>query len=134
MGIEHPESCTCCGVCVAVCPVEKVGGHALVTFLADPQAPDFSAWLCTSCRRCEEACPEGVPIYALIMEQRRAGPPPAGYEAAMRAVLACGEALEVSQQELDQVREGWGLEPVELPPPGLVRELLEEPAGRKADS
>lgn len=122
--MKHPEACTRCGTCVAVCPVEKVGGHALVTFLADPEATDYSAWLCTSCRRCEESCPEGVPIYALIMEQRRGERPPAGYEAAIEAVLSCGEALEVSQEELDQMREAWGLERVQLPAPDLLRKLL----------
>lgn len=122
--MKHPESCTQCGTCVAVCPVEKVGGHALVTFLADPEATDYSAWLCTSCRRCEESCPEGVPIYALIMEQRRCEQPPAGYKAAIEAVLACGESLEVSQEELDQMRATWELEPVQLPTRDLVRNLL----------
>jgi len=105
--VKHPESCTQCGACVAVCPVEKVGGHALVTFLADPEATDYSAWLCTSCRRCEESCPEGVPIYALIMEQRRCEQPPPGYQAAIEAALSCGVALEVSQEGLDQAREAW---------------------------
>ena len=124
--MRHPEACTQCSVCVSVCPVEKVGGHALVTFLADPEATDYSAWLCTSCRRCEESCPEGVPIYALIMEQRRQEQPPPGYEAAIEAVLACGESLEVSQEELDQMRERWGLERVELPPPDLLKELLDK--------
>lgn len=122
--MNHPAGCTQCGVCVTVCPVEKVGGHAMVTFLADPSAGDWSAWLCTSCRRCEESCPEGVPIYALIMEQRRSEAPPAGYADAIDAVLACGAALEVSQEALDRLREAWGLEPVELPPPGLVRKLI----------
>lgn len=122
--MRHPEACTQCGTCVSVCPVEKVGGHALVTFLADPEATDYSAWLCTSCRRCEESCPEGVPIYALIMEQRRRERPPAGYAAAIEAVLACGESLEVSQEELDQARTAWGLEQVKLPAPDLARRLL----------
>jgi Fe-S oxidoreductase len=122
--VKHPESCTQCGTCVAVCPVEKVGGHALVTFLANPEATDYSAWLCTSCRRCEESCPEGVEIYALIMAQRRREPPPTGYAAAIEAVLACGAALEVSQEELDQMRAAWGLERVALPPPDCVSKLL----------
>jgi Fe-S oxidoreductase len=122
--VKHPEVCTQCGTCVAVCPVEKVGGHALVTFLADPEATDYSAWLCSSCRRCEESCPESVPIYALIMEQRRREQPPAGYEAAIEAALSCGETLEVSQEELDQMREGWDLERVQLPDPDLLQKLL----------
>jgi Fe-S oxidoreductase len=124
MALTHPDNCTQCGICVTVCPVEKVGGHAIVTFLADPEAIDWSAWLCTSCRRCEASCPEGVPIYALIMEQRRREQPPAGYEAAIEAVLACGAALEVPQEELNQMRAAWGLEPVELPPPDLIHKLL----------
>ncbi|MBN1976384.1 MAG: 4Fe-4S binding protein [Anaerolineae bacterium] len=122
--MKHPEACTQCGTCVSVCPVEKVGGHAFVTFLADPEATDYSAWLCTSCHRCEESCPEGVPIYALIMEQRRHEQPPAGYAAAIEAVLACGESLQVSQEDLNQMRATWELERVTLPPPGLVRKLL----------
>ena len=122
--IKHPENCIQCGTCVAVCPVEKVGGHAIVTFLADPEATAWSAWLCTSCWRCQESCPQGIDIYGLMMEQRRQEHPPAGYDGAIESVLACGAALEVPQKELDQVREAWGLEPVELPSPELVRGLL----------
>ncbi|MBE9506487.1 MAG: 4Fe-4S dicluster domain-containing protein [Chloroflexi bacterium] len=124
--IGVPETCVQCGTCVTVCPVEKVGGHAIVTFLADPEATDYSVWLCTSCWRCQEACPEGVDIYGLMMEQRRREQPPAGYEAAFESVLACGVALQVSQEELDQVRAAWGLEPATLPPPDLIRKLIRD--------
>lgn len=120
----HPESCIQCGACVAVCPVETVGGHAIVSFLADPDATDYSVWLCTSCWRCQEACPADVDIYGLMMEQRRREPAPAGYRAAFEHVLACGLALEVSQEELDRMRTAWGLEPVALPPRDLARILL----------
>lgn len=124
--MKHPENCIQCGTCVAVCPVEKVGGHAIVTFLADPESTDWSAWLCTSCWRCQEACPAGVDIHRLMMEQRREVdlPAPAGYQAAFESVLTCGLALEVPQEELDQVRATRGLEPARLPAPGLARDLL----------
>jgi heterodisulfide reductase subunit C len=124
--MNHPESCIQCGTCVSVCPVEMVGGHAIVSFLADPDTTDYSVWLCTSCWRCQEACPEGVDIYGLMMEQRRAADrhAPAGYQAAFGCVLACGLALEVPQEELDQVRAAWELEPVRLPMPGVIQALL----------
>jgi heterodisulfide reductase subunit C len=101
-----------------------VGGHAIVTFLADPDATDYSAWLCTSCWRCQEACPADVDIYELMMVQRRQETAPAGYRAALESVLDCGLALEISQEELDQVRAGWGLEPVRVASAEVVRSVL----------
>jgi heterodisulfide reductase subunit C len=124
VALKHPDACVQCGTCVSVCPVEMVGGHAIVTFLADPDATDYSAWLCTSCWRCQEACPEGVDIYGLMMAQRRCEQAPVGYRAAFERVLACALALDVPQEELDQLRAAWGLEPVKLPPPGLAHKLL----------
>ena len=122
--MRRPESCIQCGTCVTVCPVERVGGHAIVTFLADPDATAYSAWLCTSCWRCQEACPAEVDIYALMMEQRRQETAPAGYQATFESVLDCGLALEISQEEPDQVRAAWGLEPVRIASAEVVRSLL----------
>ena len=122
--MKHPQACIQCGICVTVCPVEKVGGHAIVTFLADPEATDFSVWLCTSCWRCQEACPTGVNIYELMMQERRHEPPPSGYQAAFESLLACGLALGISQKELDQMRAAWGLELVRLPREDLANVLL----------
>jgi len=122
--VKHPDACIQCGDCVTVCPVEKVGGHAIVSFLADPDAAGYSVWLCTSCWRCHETCPAGVDIYGLIMEQRRREQAPAGYQTAFEHVLASSLALAVSQEELDQARAAWGLEPTELPPPDISRILL----------
>jgi heterodisulfide reductase subunit C len=122
--MKHPDACIRCGTCVTVCPVEMVGGHAIVTFLADPDATDYSVWLCSSCWRCQEVCPAGVNIYELMMEQRRRQQAPAGYQTAFESLLACGLALGIAQEELDQVRATWGLEPISLPPPSLARTLL----------
>jgi len=122
--VKRPEACIQCGTCVTVCPVEMVGGHAIVTFLADPEATNYSVWLCSSCWRCQEACPAGVNIYELMMEERRRQAAPGGYQDAFDSVLAGGLALEVVQEELDQNRAAWGLEPVELPSPDLARVLL----------
>ena len=123
--MKHPEECIQCGTCVTVCPVEMVGGHAIVTWLSDPQATDYSVWLCTSCWRCHEACPSGVDIYGLIMERRRSEQAPAGYQDAFERVLASGLALEFSQETLDQARAVWDLEPADLPPSTVARALLD---------
>jgi Fe-S oxidoreductase len=125
VAVKHPEECIQCGTCVTVCPVEMVGGHAIVTWLADPQATDYSVWLCTSCWRCHQACPAGVDIYGLMMERRRGEQAPAGYREAFERVLASGLALEISQDDLDQARAVWDLEPVSLPPSTVARRLLE---------
>jgi heterodisulfide reductase subunit C len=125
VAVKHPEECIQCGTCVSVCPVEMVGGHAIVTWLADPQAADYSVWLCTSCWRCHEACPAGVDIYGLMMERRRSGRAPAGYQDAFERVMASGLALEISQEDLDQARAVWNLESVSLPPSTVAQRLLD---------
>ncbi len=122
--LEHPSECIQCGTCVSVCPVEKVGGHAIVTFLADPSETDFSAWLCTSCWRCHQACPVGVDIYGLMMAWRRRSPAPSGYLESYERLLETGLALPIAQQTLDEIRASWGLERVVLPVPEVVRVLL----------
>jgi len=122
--VRHPEACIECGTCVSVCPAEMAGGHAIVTFLADPDASDYSVWLCSSCWRCQEACPVGVDIHYLMMEQRRREHAPFGYRHAFECVRASGLALELSQGQLDPMRAAWGLEAAHLPPADLARSLL----------
>ncbi|MCP4539415.1 MAG: hypothetical protein GY832_19940, partial [Chloroflexi bacterium] len=99
-------------------------GQGVGRSLLDAAAVDYSVWLCTSCWRCQEACPSGVNVYELMMAQRRREEAPTGYQTAFDHVLDCGLALSVSQEELDQVRAAWGLERIELPPSDLVRVLL----------
>jgi heterodisulfide reductase subunit C len=129
--MHHPDKCTQCGTCVTVCPVEMVGGHAIVTFLADPQAADYSVWLCSSCWRCTEACPSRVDIHGLMMAERRRQPAPPWYQVSFERILTTGLSLDNSQEELAAMRAGLDLEDVRLPPPGLASQLLQgnlEPA------
>ena len=121
--MNRPDECLGCGLCVTVCPVEMVGGHAIVSFMAG--GSDYDVWLCTSCWRCQEVCPGGVDIYGLMMEERRREPAPEGYRQAWENVLRCGYALCVGP-EVNELRAGWGLEPVELVPPERVRAVLGE--------
>jgi heterodisulfide reductase subunit C len=102
-----------------------VGGHAIVTFLADPEATDFSVWLCSSCWRCQEACPEGIDIHRLMMEARRREAPPVWYGTSFERILVTGLALGLTQEHLDRLRADRDLDAVTLPPSGLARRLLD---------
>ena len=124
MALRHPIDCIMCGTCVEVCPVEKIGAHAIVTFLADPTAQDYSVWLCSSCWRCHESCPVGIDIYGLMMEQRRKEPAPPQYRDAYQSILTNGLAVPIPQNELDEMRTTWDLEPTKLPEPNLAKQLL----------
>jgi heterodisulfide reductase subunit C len=123
--MRRPEACVECSLCATVCPVEKVGGSAIVSFLAEgmSELPPFGVWLCTSCWRCQEVCPQGVDIYGMMMGQRRRGSPPEGYRQAFENILACGYTLCI-RPEVNELRAAWGLEPVEPAPPECVRMLL----------
>jgi heterodisulfide reductase subunit C len=72
------EGCTQCGLCREVCIVESMGAHSITSFLCGDE--DYSSWLCSSCWRCQEVCPEGVDIHAVMMEKRREEEPPTGHE------------------------------------------------------
>lgn len=123
MVMKRPEECLGCGVCVTVCPVEKVGGRTILSFLADPDIETYSPWLCTSCWRCQEACPAGVDIHGLMMALRREQPAPEGYRRAFENVLAGGYALPLDAA-VNDLRAAHGLEPVETVPAGWVGVLV----------
>ena len=71
--------CTTCGVCDAVCPIKDshrdfmgpmafvVAGSRATPLLGDVKESllILTSPTCTDCRKCELACPEGIPILAL---------------------------------------------------------------------
>lgn len=130
MRMRRPGACSECGLCATVCPVVAAGRKNIVSFLSGGVAPEAcDVWLCTSCWRCQDVCPEGVDIHALMMEQRRGEPAPEGYRQAFDNVLSCGYALDLGP-EINESRARWGLEPFELASPERIAALL----GRDKDS
>ncbi len=119
----RPDECLGCGLCVTVCPVERVGGRTILSSLADPTAEMGNPWLCTSCWRCQEACPVGVDIHGLMMALRREQPAPEGYRRAFENVLSCGYALPLDAA-VHELRAAHGLEAVEMVRAEWVRMLV----------
>jgi len=105
------EGCTQCGLCREVCIVERMGAHSITSFLCGDES--YSSWLCSSCWRCQEVCPEGVDIHAIMMAKRRGEEPPAGHEANFRNVLQSGYALPIGEG-INEWRRIHGLDAVKL--------------------
>jgi heterodisulfide reductase subunit C len=115
------ENCTQCGLCREVCTVERMGAHSVTSFLSGEK--EYSSWLCSSCWRCQEVCPEGVDIHAIMMANRREEMPPAGHEANFRTVLQWGYALPIGEG-LNELRRMHGLEAVKPIPLQWLEILL----------
>ncbi len=122
------ENCTRCGLCREVCIVERLGAHSITSFLCGEE--EYSSWLCSSCWRCQEVCPQGVDIHSIIMEKRRQEEPPAGHESNLVNVLAFGYALQVDDS-VNELRRFHGLDEVQLIPREWVKILL---SGRERGS
>jgi heterodisulfide reductase subunit C len=115
------EGCTQCGLCRQACIVETMGAHSITSFLNGDG--DYSSWLCSSCWRCQEVCPDGVDIHAIMIERRRHEKAPAAHEAIFRNVLHTGYALPLGE-DINDLRIAHGLDPVNLVPEEWVRVLL----------
>lgn len=115
------EDCTQCGLCREVCIVERLGAHSITSFLCG--GSDYSSWLCSSCWRCQEVCPQDVDIHAVMMKKRREEEPPAGHRASYVNVLRTGYGLLLDART-NELRRGHGLAAVELIPVEWVDVLL----------
>ena len=115
------EGCTKCGLCREVCIVERMGAHSITSFLCGDE--DFSSWLCSSCWRCQEVCPQGIDIHSIMMAKRRQEGPPVGHKANFRSVLQSGYALPMGQ-ETNELRKIHGLDEVKFIPVRWLEILL----------
>ncbi len=117
------ENCTQCGLCREACIVEKLGARSITSFLCGEN--DYSSWLCSSCWRCQEVCPQGVDIHTVMMKKRRDEEAPAGHRTNMANVRRSGYALMIDKK-VNEMRRIHGLEPVELVPAEWIEALLTE--------
>jgi heterodisulfide reductase subunit C len=115
------KGCTQCGLCRDVCIVERLGAHSITSFLCGED--DYSSWLCSSCWRCQEVCPQGVDIHAIMMEKRRDEEPPPQHVSNLVSVLSFGYALAVDDS-INELRRFHGLDAVDLIPGERLKVLL----------
>ncbi len=67
------ETCYQCGTCAASCPVFRANNTKNprkfiqeVLIKAQDALKDDNIWMCTTCYRCEERCPQGIPLTTLF--------------------------------------------------------------------
>lgn len=117
------ENCTQCGLCRDACIVERLGAHSITSFLCGDD--DYSSWLCSSCWRCQEVCPQEVDIHTVMMKKRREEEAPPRYRAIMTNVRRSGYAMMIDEK-VNEMRRMHGLEPLELVPAEWIEALLSE--------
>ncbi|MHB1390098.1 MAG: 4Fe-4S dicluster domain-containing protein [Thermoleophilia bacterium] len=115
----HPE-CDRCGACRQTCMVERLGGDSITTILNGES--ETGAWNCSNCWKCIDACPLGADIYSAIIDRRRQEKPPATYREAFASICRVGFIFPM--EEINTIREMWGLDHIRLIDPKILGKLL----------
>ncbi len=105
--------------CGEHCIAAWTTGKSITTIMSGETTT--GAWNCANCWKCVEACPD-EDVYGYMMERRRQEEPPARYKRSYDSIRACGYSFPV--EELNAIREMWGLKKIKLVNPEIVRKLL----------
>ncbi len=114
--------CTKCSICRSRCLVERLGGASITSVLNE--AAEKGAWNCSNCWKCIDACPQEFDIYNAIIEKRRLEEAPRAYREAFAGICRNGYIFPI--EELNTIREMWGLNKIELVGPEVIRKLIKE--------
>ena len=130
-------TCEQCGVCSSACPltgkddfnIRRIIRHVQLDFV-DEMVNSSSPWFCTTCGRCEEACPNNVEILAGIRALRQLSPPERSPEWPP-CTLACPVGIDVpgylrliAQGKTD---EAYALILEKVPFPGVLGRICTHP-------
>jgi heterodisulfide reductase subunit C len=116
-GGEQLLACMACGTCSAGCPVREVVPEfdpraivRLVLLDAEEVLAGDLVWLCALCATCDERCPQGVRLPALITAIRnvavRRGLVPAAMAAQVGLLRDYGRLLEVEEHNKRRAKIG----------------------------
>ena len=131
------RACEQCGCCSSACPVTGADGFnirrilrhielGLTEEVVDSPLP----WLCTTCGRCEDACPNGIEILDIIRILRQLSPPEWVPDGAP-CVLACPAGINIPGYlrliAHGKVNEAYALIREKVPLPGILGRVCTRP-------
>ncbi|GAB4310487.1 MAG: hypothetical protein Kow0069_10710 [Promethearchaeota archaeon] len=133
------SACYQCGTCTGGCPISKVTNGVynprkiIISSLLGLQSRLVkelrpNVWLCSTCQKCVESCPQGVElteIFTLLRNMSvREGTAPAGFTAQGKTIFETGFTIPIQPAIQRRREKNLGLKPVEEPPVGEVQTIL----------
>lgn len=112
--------CISCGKCRDVCVANKAGKLSITALV---NGEDGSAWNCSFCWKCEDACPYDVDLQMMIIEQRKVGTPPPAYKRMVENIRQTGRGLTLTER-VQEKRVKKGLSKIEEISARLLKILL----------
>ena len=131
------RACEQCGLCSSACPMTGVDDFNIRRILrhveldlTDEVVDSPLPWLCTTCGRCEDVCPNGIEILDIIRIMRQLSPPEWVPDAAP-CVLACPAGINIPGYlrliAQGKVNEAYALIREKVPFPGILGRVCTHP-------